>query len=277
MAFFGFLNMSLIDILDILLVATIIFFGFRWIKGSSAMSIFVAIISLFTIWVIVSALNMKMMTAIMETVVDVGVLALIVIFQPEIRRFLISFGNRYMKVGENAKDSRARRIMRKLFGQSRQGAEKSTIKAISEACLNMSSTKTGALIVLPHSNPVVDIIDTGDRIDASVSARLIENIFFKNSPLHDGAMIIRNDRIEAARCTLPITQKTDIPASYGMRHKAAIGISEATDCDVVVVSEETGKISFFRGGEGKVLENGTVLKLTISESLGNTEDTQGEE
>lgn len=131
----------------------------------------------------------------------------------------------------------------------------------------MSEEKTGALIVLTHKMPLDDIISTGDRIDAAIHRRLIANLFFKNSPLHDGAMIITGDRIEAARCTLPITERTDIPANYGMRHKAAIGITEVSDADVIVVSEETGGISFVKGGKVTPIQNINELKLLLNTAV----------
>lgn len=258
---FGFLNLSLIDILDIFLVGLIIFVLFRWIRGSSAMSIFVAILSLYVIRVIVGALNMKLMSAIMGQVLDVGVIALIVIFQPEIRRFLIRFGNRYlMEAGK-------RGFMNKLFGRSVGQMGSEAVKEVTEACRSMSEQKTGALIVIPHNTSLDYIIETGDRIDSNINKRLIMNIFFKNSPLHDGAMIMSNNHIIAARCTLPITEKTDIPAHYGMRHKAAIGISESTDADVIVVSEETGRISFVKGGEVTPINNINELQLLLNNSF----------
>jgi DNA integrity scanning protein DisA with diadenylate cyclase activity len=132
----------------------------------------------------------------------------------------------------------------------------------------MSEDKTGALIVIAHRTPLDDIISTGDTIDANIHRRLIMNLFFKNSPLHDGAMVISGDRIAAARCTLPITERTDIPASYGMRHKAAIGITEVSDADVIAVSEETGNISFIKGGEVTQINNINELKLLLNTSLG---------
>ncbi|MBQ6688674.1 MAG: diadenylate cyclase CdaA [Bacteroidales bacterium] len=263
LAIFGFLELSLTDILDILLLALIIFIVFRWIKGSSAMSIFVAIISLYLIRVIVSAFNMRMMTALMETVLDVGVLALIVIFQPEIRKFLIRLGNRYMN------STQGKELFNRIFGRKgsniTMGEE---VNDLTEACRRMSEDKTGALIVIAHSTPLDEIISTGDRIDASIHRRLIMNLFFKNSPLHDGALVISGGRIVAARCTLPITEKTDIPANYGMRHKAAIGITEETDADAVVVSEETGRISFVKGGVVTPIQNINELKLLLGTSLG---------
>ena len=258
---FGFLRLSFIDILDILLVALIIFVVFRWIRGSSAMSIFVAIISLYALRFIVGVFNMKLMSGILGQLLDVGVIALIIIFQPEIRRFLITFGNNYlMKAGKGG-------FLGKLLGRNRGKMGSAAVQEITEACRAMSEQKTGALIVIPHNTSLDYIVETGDRIDANINRRLIMNLFFKNSPLHDGAVIMSNNHIIAARCTLPITDKTDIPAHYGMRHKAAIGITENTDADVIVVSEETGQISFVKGGNVTPINNINELKLLLNDSF----------
>ena len=254
---FGFLNLSFADSVDILMVAVLIYLAFRWIRGSAAMNIFLAIILLFVLRVVVAAFNMKLMSALLSTFIDVGVLALIVIFQPEVRHFLMKLGSRYGVAGKG-KD-----LLGKLFGVQEKKLGSETVNEIAEACRAMSAAKTGALIVLPHRDSLQYIAETGDAVDAKVSRRLIMNIFFKNSPLHDGAMVIEGDRIVAARCTLPITQRTDIPPSYGMRHKAAIGISEETDADVIVVSEETGGISFIRGGRLDHIGNINELKLKM--------------
>lgn len=263
LALFGFLQLSLADILDIILLGLIIFFMFRWIKGSSAMSIFVAIVSLYIIRIVVEAFNMRLMTAIMDMVLDVGVIALIIIFQPEIRKFLIRLGNRYMN------SAQGRAIMDRILGRKTANAIGSkAVNDLTEACRRMSEDKTGALIVIAHDTPLDEIISTGDRIDAGIHRRLIMNLFFKNSPLHDGALIIVGNRIVAARCTLPITERTDIPANYGMRHKAAIGITEETDADVIVVSEETGRISFVKEGNVTPIQNINELKLLLGEAMG---------
>ncbi len=264
LAIFGFLQLSLADILDILLLALMIFIAFRWIRGTSAMSIFVAIISLFVIQVIVSAFNMRLMTNIMEKVLDVGLIALIVIFQPEIRKFLMQLGTRYMNTAQG------NRLVSKFLNKSGSADLGGTdaVNNITEACRRMSEDKTGALIVIAHKASLKEIIDTGDRIDAAVHRRLIMNLFFKNSPLHDGALVIADGRIVAARCTLPITERTNIPASFGMRHKAAIGITEETDADAIVVSEETGKISFVKRGAVTPIKNINELKLLLNTSSG---------
>lgn len=265
LAIFGFLQLSLADILDILLLALLIYFTFRWIRGTSAMSIFVAILSLYVIRVIVSAFNMRLMTNIMETVLDVGLIALIVIFQPEIRKFLMRLGSRYMN------SRQGKMILDKILGKNRKATNISgsdAVNDLTEACRRMSEDKTGALIVIAHKASLEEIISTGDRIDASIHRRLIMNLFFKNSPLHDGALVISGGRIVAARCTLPITERTNIPASYGMRHKAAIGITEETDADAIVVSEETGNISFVKGGIVTPIKNINELKLLLNTALG---------
>ncbi len=262
LAIFGFLQLSLADILDILLLALIIFIAFRWIRGTAAMSIFVAIISLYLIRLLVSAFNMRLMTNIMEIVLDVGLIALIVIFQPEIRKFLMQLGTRYINTAKGNK------FLNKFLRRNSGAISNDAVNNLSEACRSMSESKTGALIVIAHEASLEEIISTGDRIDAAIHRRLITNLFFKNSPLHDGAIVISNGRITAARCTLPITERTNIPAYFGMRHKAAIGITEETDADAIVVSEETGKVSFVK--EGKVTQIGNIneLKLLLNTSLG---------
>lgn len=264
LALFGFLEMSIADILDIFLLGLIIFLAFKWLRGSSAMSIFIAIVSLFFIRLLVGAFNMRMMTNIMDMVLDVGVLALIVIFQPEIRKFLMRLGNRYMN------SRRGRKFINRILGRTQTSnlTMREEVNEITEACRRMSEDKTGALIVIAHETSLEDIISTGDKIDASIHRRLIMNLFFKNSPLHDGALVITGGRIVAARCTLPITEKMNIPASYGMRHKAAIGITEETDADAIIVSEETGRISFAKGGEVTPINNINELKLLLNTSFG---------
>ena len=263
LAAFDFLKMKVAHILEILLLGIIIFLLFKWLRGTCAMSIFVAIVSFFMIRVIVGAFDMRLMSAIRDMILDVGVLAIIVIFQPEIRKFLIRLGNRYMN---NAK---GRAIIDKLTGkEKKQVTVSEEVNDLTEACRRMSEDKTGALIVIAHKNTLDDIISTGDRIDAGIHRRLIMNLFFKNSPLHDGAVVISGDRIVAARCTLPITERTNLPAKYGMRHKAAIGITEESDADVVVVSEETGRISFVKGGNVTPINNINELKLLLGASFG---------
>ena len=243
LAILDFLHITLTDVLDILMVAAIIFLLFRWLRGSSAMNVFIAVIFLYVVKVIVSALNMTLMSGIMSTVLDVGVIALIIIFQPEIRYFLIKLGSRYGLGGSGWK------IFDRLFGRKGDRLVGESVDQLLDAVAQMSAEKTGALIVIARQDPLQHIIETGDTIDARISKRLLLNLFFKNSPLHDGAVVLHDNRIVAARCTLPLSGKADIPASYGMRHKAAIGISEANDAHVIVVSEETGQVSFVSDGQ----------------------------
>lgn len=257
-AIFGFLGVSLTDLIDILIVALIIFAVFRWIRNSTAINIFVAIIIIYVLLIVADALGMKLMRALLGAFIDVGVLALIVIFQPEIRHFLYRIGS------ETKISSKGKAVLSKIFGQKNATTASESVYEIAEACWRMSEQKTGALIVFPRGDSLDYIIATGDRIDATISRRLIMNIFFKNSPLHDGAMIIGGNRIVAARCTLPITSRTDLPANYGMRHKAAIGITEESDAEVVVVSEETGNISFVKKGEVTRVASLNELKLTLN-------------
>lgn len=251
------IRLSFMDIVDIVVVAAIIYALFKWLRGSSAMNIFIAVILLMIIRVIAVALNMKMLSALMGTVIDVGAIALVVLFQPEIRQFL-------SRVGRSAAFGGKGSFLDRLLRRSNMSLKNEIVDEITDACFEMSEEKTGALIVILKKTPLKDIIDTGDVLDAAVSKRLIENIFFKNSPLHDGAMIIGGERIVAARCTLPITERQDIPAQYGMRHKAGIGVSERSDADIIVVSEQTGRISLIRAGIIAQVRSRNNLKLLLS-------------
>ena len=256
---FDFIDITFIDVLDVLMVGLLIYWLIRVVRGTSAVNIFLGILLLYVIWIASRALGMKLLSFILGQVLGVGVVALLVIFQPEIRRFLlrISSGTSVAQKG----------FFRKFFRHAKMGGMQSLeLEELTAACHKMAETKTGALIALQHASALGEFVDTGDEIDARISRRLIENIFFKNSPLHDGAMILSADRILAARCTLPITQRQDIPAHYGMRHRAAIGLSEVSDASVIVVSEETGDISFVSDGKIKTMESITELRLAIENS-----------
>lgn len=251
-----FLNFSFIDLLDIILVAAVMYIIFRWIRGSSAMNIFIAIIMLFLARVLAMALNMRMTSALLGAVLDVGAIAIIVIFQPELRRFLNNIGR---TAGNNT-------LMRRLLRRHHaEGLDSDTMSELALAVEQMSASKTGALIVIRRRDNLQSIIGTGDLVDAVVSQRLIMNLFFKNSPLHDGAMVIGGNRIVAARCTLPITERLDLPASYGMRHKAAVGLAEQCDACVIVVSEETGAISLMEGNNITRIDSINTLKLKLEQ------------
>lgn len=235
----GFISFTLIDIIDIVVVALIMYYIYKIARGTPAPSILTGILLIYILWMVVDALQMQMLRAIMGHIIGVGVIALIVVFQPEIRRFLQVIGRRSM---------RRRTLWSRLF--SFRGAEVNNydyLTSLVRACTDMSSSKTGALIVIQQKVVLTHIAETGVAVDAVISAPLLKNIFFKNSPLHDGAVIIRDGRVEAAKCVLPSTQ-SEVPVSFGMRHRAALGVSEATDAVVVVVSEETGGISIARHG-----------------------------
>ncbi len=259
---FDFLNITVTDIIDIILVAVLIFYLFRIMKNTSAMSIFLGILSIYVVWIIVTALNMELTSSLLGQVLGVGVIALIVLFQPEIRRFLFHVGSDYVSVG------RGRRLVDQLLHRNQSGSE-AEIKMLDElmdAVRHMSDSRTGALIVLLHTSSLSSIIDTGDTIDARINSRLIENLFFKNSPLHDGALVMNRERIIAARCTLPLTENQNLPPSYGMRHRAAIGVTEQTDAGVIVVSEETGGMSFVEKGELRNFNNLHELRAAVENS-----------
>lgn len=251
-----FIQIRVFDIIDIILVAALFFGLYRLLKGTSAMSIFIGIVAIFLIWQLVKFLQMEMLTAILGAFVSVGFIALIIIFQPEIRRFLFT-------IGAQAQEGKLSRKFKFLKVRSNVDLD---IDALVKACTNMSNIKQGALILLTRKNDLDDIIATGVVVNADISNPLIENIFFKNSPLHDGAMVIRHNRITAARCILPVTQKTNIPGHYGLRHRAAIGVTEVNDCIAVVVSEETGNISMVTGGEIQTVQR-EQLKEMIEKEL----------
>lgn len=253
---FSFLHISPVVVLDVILVAVIIFYVFRLLRGSQAMRIFISIVILYVLRIIAVAFKMELMSGLLGAVLDVGMVALIVIFQPEIRRFLSQLGGGYRQNGPKSG------FLSRIFSKGKPAESAETINEICKACEEMSEDKCGALIVIEKAQSLKYIEDTGDVIDAKVSKRLLMNLFFKNSPLHDGAVIISGDRVAAARCTLPITER-ETPASFGMRHKAAIGISENSDAQVVVVSEETGKISVMMGGNTTHVENINDLKRLL--------------
>lgn len=254
---FDFVNITFIDILDIILVALLIFWIITLIRGTSATRIFAGILVLYLIWIGARALDMQLLSFILGQLLGVGVIALIIIFQPEIRRF-------FLHIGQISSSSIFGNLPRKFMkGTGNIGMTTADLEELTSACRKMSETQTGALIVLIHNDNLNNIIETGDLISSNINRRLIENIFFKNTPLHDGAMIMSRSRILAARCTLPITERQDVPPRYGMRHRAAIGITEASDAAAIVVSEETGEISFVDNGVLKTIASITELRLAI--------------
>ena len=232
----GFVPFTFIDFIDIILVAAIMYWIYRATKGTNAPYIISGIIVIYLLWVVVRTLNMELLSTILGQFVSVGVIALIIVFQPEIRRFLQMIGMRQKRFN----------FITRIF--AREDDKSANILPIVTACREMAETKTGALIVIGQQSDLTLIIEGGIALDARISTPLIRNIFFKNAPLHDGAAVIVGDRIVAAKCILPVTQ-SDVPKSYGTRHRAAIGMSEISDAIIIVVSEETGGITLAQGGQ----------------------------
>ena len=236
------------DVIDILLVAGILYENYRLLRRTGATNLFWGILAFIVVWFLVSfVFQLELTGALFDRIISVGAIALIVIFQEEIRMFFYRVGSRF---------SSWQLFRRRMEIDGK--VERQEVPEIIRACRHMANTKTGALIVIAGAGSLKEIADTGERLDAAVSARLIENIFFKNTPLHDGALIIRNNRLVAAACILPVSKDQTIPLHYGLRHRAALGLSEKTDATCIVVSEETGHIS--------VAENGTIREIS-SEDL----------
>lgn len=234
-----FIQIRFLDIIDILLVAIIFYEIYKLVKGTVAFNIFVGIFIIFVVWLLVKSLKMELLGSILGQLFGVGVIAIIIVFQQEVRRFLLmlgSHGHRHLSI-------------KNLFSNQYKLAPEASLHAIVDACVQMSDNRTGALIVIARQSELREYVETGEKIDATITSELIRSIFFKNSPLHDGAMIISLNRIKAARCILPLSQKLEISPVLGLRHRAAIGISEQTDAYVIVVSEETGRISVSSRGE----------------------------
>ena len=230
------------DVVDILLVACILYYTYRLLRRTGASNLFWGILAFILVWFLVSfVFQLDLTGALFDRIISVGAIALIVIFQEEIRMFFYRVGSRFssfqlFRAKEADDETRARQ----------------QILEITQACRHMASTKTGALIVLAGGGSLKEIVDTGERLDANVSARLIENIFFKNTPLHDGALVIRDAKMLAAACILPVSKDQTIPQHYGLRHRAALGLTEKSDATCIVVSEETGRISV--AAEGQIRE-----------------------
>ena len=235
-------NFGFKDVIDILLVAVILYYTYRLLRKTGAANLFWGILAFIVVWFLVSfVFQLDLTGALFDRIISVGAIALIVIFQEEIRLFFYRVGSRFSSW----------KIFRARTGEE-DARSRQQILEITQACRHMASTKTGALIVLAGGGSLKEIVDTGERLDAQVSARLIENIFFKNSPSHDGALIIRDGKMVAAACILPVSKDQTIPQYYGLRHRAALGLAEKSDATCIVVSEESGHISVAR--EGRIRE-----------------------
>lgn len=239
----GLPHFRLLDAIDVFLVALIIYWIYKLMRGTNVMRIFWAVVIIYATWILVSFLKMRLLTEILGQFISVGILALVVVFQPEIRRLLLLVGTKTAIGGDSAK----KRFH--LWKRHVQEDAKVNFDPYIQACMHMSQSKTGALIVFARQNDVSDIINTGQTINAPVSSPLLEALFFKNSPLHDGAVIARGENILAARCILPVSSNLGIDPNLGLRHRSAIGVTEETDVISVIVSEETGSISYAVAGQ----------------------------
>jgi uncharacterized protein (TIGR00159 family) len=234
-----FLSFDWIDLLDIFLVAVLLYQLYRLVQGTVAMNIFVGIVAIYFLWKIVEAMKMDVLSEILGKFIDVGIIALLIVFQPELRRFLLFIGT--PEILERFS------FLRKFF-RTKKKIITADLQSIVKACKEMSETRTGALIILATGSDLSFYIKTGEQLDAKISPNTLESIFYKNSPLHDGAVIISNGKIRAARCVLPITEREDFPSHLGMRHRAAAGITETSDAIAIIVSEQTGEISLAKEG-----------------------------
>jgi len=229
-----FFQFGIKDLIDILLVATLLYYLYKLMKSTGSIKVFMGLMIFVLSWLIVTqVLEMRLLGSVFDKLISVGVIAIIVLFQEEIRHFLFSLGSHHS----------ASALVKLFFGSKDSQSTHEDVLPIVMACLNMAKGKVGALIVVERNVPLDNIVRTGDTIDANINQRLIENIFFKNSPLHDGAMIISHKRIKAAGCILPVAHNLDIPKELGLRHRAGMGISQETDALAIIVSEETGSIS----------------------------------
>ena len=252
-------DFAIIDAIDIFLVALLLYYTYRFMRDSKSLNVFIGIFVFIIIWLFVSrVLEMRLLGAILDKFVGVGSLAIIVLFQDEIRKFFNNLG------AQNRLKS-----FRKLFGSAKKEdkMDRDAVMPIVMACQSMARSKVGALIVIERNSSLDDIVMTGDTIDANINQRLIENIFFKNSPLHDGAMIISKKRIKAAGCILPVSHDLDIPRELGLRHRAAMGISQESDAICIVVSEETGRISTAINGNFRLRLSAESLESILADEM----------
>ena len=254
-----FITVRIIDIIDILLVAFLMYQVYMLIKGTIASYIFITIISIYILWLLLVKDRMILLGSILGQIIGVGVILLIVVFQQELRRFLVLIGTSYF--------SKTRISLGNLFISSGVLKSDMYINAIVKACINLAKKKIGALIVLRRKTPLDDYEQTGEIINANTSSSLLESIFSKGSPLHDGAVTIIDDRVHAARCVLPVSDNFNLPPHYGMRHRAGIGLTEETDALVIIISEETGDISLAESGRIKRVDSKILFRILEKEFI----------
>lgn len=255
-----FLDFSITDIIDIFLVAIVLYYMYKLVRGTVAINIFIGIVIIWAFWKLTELLDMKMISSMVGGFMQVGLIALIIVFQQEIRKFLLMVGSTNFA---------SKRNFLKHFKFLREDGLTigTNVEAILSACEKMSSTKTGALLVIERNNSLDFVKSTGDKMNIEITQPIIESIFYKNSPLHDGAAVIQDNYIVATRVILPVSNQRTIPLRFGLRHRAAVGITEKTDSLALIVSEETGVISYIKNGEFVLFNDLTELAATIKEDL----------
>ncbi len=253
------LKFTIIDIIDVILVAILLYYVYKLVKGTVAINIFIGIVIIYLIFLLTEALQMKMLSKILGGFMSVGLIALIVVFQQEIRKFLLMIGSTNF--------SKRRKFFSQLKFLKTESDDETDVDTIIAACNKMGASKTGALIVFEHHNNLDFLISTGDEMNIKVTQPIIESIFFKNSPLHDGAIIIENNIVKATRVILPVNNEKNIPNRFGLRHRAAVGITEKTDAVALVVSEETGQVSYLKNGEFVMFANSEDLLQLLRKDL----------
>ncbi len=254
-----FLDIRIIDIIDIVLVAFLMYYLYKLVRGTVAINIFVGIVIVYAIWRLTELLQMELLSKILGGFLGVGMFALIVVFQQEIRKFLLMLGSTNFAA--------RRKVLQKLNLFSSDKASSTNVESVIAACQNMSKTNTGALMVIMRNNSLDFVKDSGDTMKIELNQPIIESVFYKNSPLHDGAMIIEENTITATRVILPVSNDRRIPQRFGLRHRAAVGITEKTDALCLVVSEENGQISYLKEGDFVLFEDHEDLKKQLTQDL----------
>lgn len=254
-----FLDIRIIDIIDIVLVAFLMYYLYKLVRGTVAINIFVGIVIVYAIWRLTELLQMELLSKILGGFLGVGMFALIVVFQQEIRKFLLMLGSTNFAA--------RRKVLQKLNLFSSEKANSTNVESVITACVNMSKTNTGALMVIKRNNSLDFIKDSGDTMNIEVNQPIIESVFYKNSPLHDGAIIIEENTITATRVILPVSNDRRIPQRFGLRHRAAVGITEKTDALCLVVSEENGQISYLKEGDFVLYEDHEDLVKQLTKDL----------
>jgi diadenylate cyclase len=247
-----FIDFSFVDVIDILLVALLLFYLYKLVRGTVAINIFIGIVIIYLIWKLTDLLNMDVLSNLLGKFISVGFFALIVVFQQEIRKFLLLLGSTNFTNRKNV-------VRYFKFLNQRSLGTNLNLNVLIDSCFEMSKNKTGAIIVLQRSNSLDFTLSENNLTQIKLNPQILETIFFKNSPLHDGAILIENNTIIATRVVLPVSDSTKVPSSYGLRHRAALGISEKTDALVLVISEQSGKIVY--------VKNGTFIKIDRPETL----------